>query len=90
MDCLAAHHAYISVVGHAVEQRYLSVAETAAYLGLSPKTVYVWAEKGAMPAYKVGRVWRFDKRELDQFVKGDRAVVIYNPPQCSGPERKGV
>jgi excisionase family DNA binding protein len=55
-----------------MEQRYLSVAETAAYLGLSPKTVYAWAEKGAMPAHKVGRVWRFDRTELDDFVRGQR------------------
>ena len=53
-----------------VEQRYLSVSETATYLGLSPKTVYAWAEKGAIPAYKVGRVWRFDKTDLDDFVRG--------------------
>lgn len=75
---------------HGIEQRYLSVAQTAAYLGLSPKTVYSWVEKGAMPAYKVGRVWRFDKTELDQFVRGEKATLIYNPSECSGPERKGA
>ena len=73
-----------------VEQRYLSVAQTASYLGLSPKTVYSWAEKGAMPAYKVGRVWRFDKTELDHFVKGENVALLYNSSKCSGPERKGV
>jgi excisionase family DNA binding protein len=60
------------VASRNLEQRYLSVAETAAYLGLSPKTVYAWAEKGAIPAYKLGRVWRFDKTELDDFVRGQR------------------
>jgi excisionase family DNA binding protein len=58
------------VQGHILEQRYLSVTEAATYLGLSPKTVYAWVEKGAMPGYKVGRVWRFDKTELDEFVRG--------------------
>ena len=53
-----------------VDQRYLSVSETATYLGLSPKTIYAWAEKGAIPAYKVGRVWRFDKTDVDDFVRG--------------------
>jgi excisionase family DNA binding protein len=61
--------AYIDVEGHVIGQRYLSVMEAATYLGLSPKTIYAWAEKGAMPAYKVGRVWRFDRGELDQFVR---------------------
>ena len=90
MDSLAAHHAYTSVVNHAIGQRYLSVAENAAYLGLSAKTVYGWAEKGAIPAYKVGRVWRFDKTELDHFVRGQMPHGLYNSAQCSGPERKGV
>lgn len=46
------------------------MSEAAAYTGLSPKTIYAWAEKGAIPAYKVGRLWRFDKIELDDFVRG--------------------
>jgi excisionase family DNA binding protein len=76
LDTLAAHCAYICVVDHAIEQRYLSVAETAAYLGLSPKTIYCWAEKSAMPAYKVGRVWRFDRTELDDFVRGQKRQAV--------------
>ena len=70
----------------AIEQRYLSVADAAKYLGLSPKTIYSWAERGMIPAYKVGRVWRFDRAELDDFVKHKRtASVLYNPLQCSEP-----
>jgi len=55
-----------------MERRYLSLADTALYLGLSPKTLYAWVEKGAIPAYKLGRVWRFDKAEMDDFVKSQR------------------
>lgn len=76
LDYLAAHSAYVSVMSHGIEQRYLSVGETAVYLGLSPKTVYSWAEKGIMPAYKVGRVWRFDRAELDDFVRRKREAFI--------------
>jgi excisionase family DNA binding protein len=57
-------------------QRYLSVEQTAIYLGLSPKTIYSWAEKREIPAYKVGRVWRFDKAELDDFVRGKGDAFI--------------
>ena len=76
----------------AIEQRYLNVAGAARYLGLSEKTIYCWAERRRIPAYKVGRVWRFDKTELDDFVRGNisREGFIYNPLECSGPEREGV
>lgn len=62
-------YAYINVAYQCPERRYFSVREAAAYLGLSPKTVYAWAEQHVMPAYKLGRVWRFDKAELDDFVR---------------------
>lgn len=52
-----------------VKQRYFSLGETARYLGLSPKTLYAWAERGEMPAHKLGRLWKFDKSELDEFVR---------------------
>lgn len=80
----------INVAADTIEQRYLSVSQTARYMGLSPKTIYAWAEKGAMPACKVGRVWRFDKIELDEFVRSQGAKGLYNPHKCSGPERKGA
>ena len=54
-----------------IEQRYYDLQQAAAYLGLSVKTIYKWAERRSMPAYKVGRVWRFDREELDRFVKGE-------------------
>ena len=59
-----------------VEQRYLSLDDAAKYLGLSVKTLYKWAEKGEIPAYKVGRLWRFDRPELDDFVRGKRGAFI--------------
>jgi excisionase family DNA binding protein len=57
-----------------IEQRYFSLGDTAKYLGLSPKTIYSWVEKGAIPAYKLGRVWRFDRDELERFVRGTAEI----------------
>ena len=74
-----------------LEQRYLNLHQTAAYLGLSQKTIYAWAENRKMPAYKLGRVWRFDRTELDEFVREGRTVVPTEfkmdtiSPECSGP-----
>lgn len=49
-------------------QRYISLADAAEYLGLARKTLYTWAERGTVPAHKVGRLWRFCRAELDDFV----------------------
>ena len=49
-----------------IENRWLSVEEIAAYLGVKRDTVYKWIERKAMPAHKVGRLWKFRKDEVDQ------------------------
>ena len=55
-----------------MEQRFFSLKQIAIYLGMSSKTIYIWAEEGRIPAYKFGRVWRFDREQIDLFVKGNR------------------
>jgi excisionase family DNA binding protein len=57
-----------------IEQRYLNLNQTATYLGMSPKTIYSWVEGGKIPAYKLGRVWRFDRQELDHFVRSSQQM----------------
>ena len=52
-----------------VEDRWLSVDEIAAYLGVKRDTVYKWIDRKHMPAHKVGRLWKFRKDEVDQWVR---------------------
>lgn len=35
--------------------------------GQKRDTVYKWIERKAMPAHKVGRLWKFRKDEVDQW-----------------------
>lgn len=68
-----------------IEQRYLRLHDAATYLSLSPKTLYAWSERGAVPAYKLGRLWRFDREELDRFLRGEmRGVNIQSAPGAVG------
>jgi excisionase family DNA binding protein len=54
-----------------VEDRWLSVDEIAGYLGVKRDTVYKWIDRKNMPAHKVGRLWKFRKEEVDQWVRKD-------------------
>lgn len=54
-------------------ERWLSVAEIAEYLGVKRDTVYKWIERKAMPAHKVGRLWKFKLNEVDAWVRSGRA-----------------
>lgn len=52
-----------------MEDRWLSVDEIGVYLGVKRDTVYKWISERAMPARKVGRLWKFKKEEVDQWVR---------------------
>jgi excisionase family DNA binding protein len=56
-----------------IEDRWLSVDEIAAYLGIKRDTVYVWIEGRNMPAHKLGRLWKFRKDEVDEWVRSGGA-----------------
>ena len=56
-----------------MEDRWLSVDEIAAYLGIKRDTVYKWIAEKQMPAHKVGRLWKFRKEEVDEWVKSGGA-----------------
>ena len=46
----------------------LTIEEVAKYLRVSDRTVYDWAQKGEIPAGKIGTVWRFKKSEVESWV----------------------
>lgn len=52
-----------------IMDRWLGVEEIAEHLGVSKDTVYAWIAKRNMPAHRVGRLWKFQKTEVDTWVK---------------------
>jgi len=56
-----------------MKERWLSVAEIAAHLGVNPDTIYKWIERKQLPAHKVGRLWKFNASEVDVWVRAGKA-----------------
>jgi excisionase family DNA binding protein len=56
-----------------MEDRWLSVDEIAAYLGIKRDTVYRWISERTLPGHKIGRLWKFRKEEIDEWVKSGGA-----------------
>ena len=44
-------------------------------LGVTKDTVYAWISDKAMPAHKVGRLWKFQASEVDAWVRTGGAAV---------------
>jgi excisionase family DNA binding protein len=48
--------------------RVVNAAEAARVLGININTVYELANQGRIPAFRVGRLWRFSLPELEKWI----------------------
>lgn len=53
---------------------WLSADEIAEHLAVTKDTVYDWIAEKALPAHKVGRIWRFQVSEVDDWVRSGEAA----------------
>ena len=43
----------------------MTLEEVSRYLKLKPQTIYTWAQRGKIPAVKLGKEWRFRRSVID-------------------------
>jgi excisionase family DNA binding protein len=51
----------------------LSTAEVARMLGVSTRTVRLWAECSELPAFKAGRQWRFQAEAITSWLRNHQS-----------------
>lgn len=61
---------------------WLSADDIAAHLGVTKDTIYTWIADKGMPAHKIGRLWKFQATEVDDWVRNDGAA---DPPHSPSP-----
>ena len=63
--------------------RWLSVDEVPKCLGAVKASIYRWIEQKGLPAHKVGKLWKFKRDEVDEWVRsggaGDEAASSRQP-----------
>ncbi|MBC8745103.1 MULTISPECIES: methylation-associated defense system helix-turn-helix domain-containing protein MAD1 [Paraburkholderia] len=59
-----------------MDDRWLSVEEIAEHLGVSKDTIYTWVSSKCMPGHRVGRLWKFKKEEIDEWVRAGGAASV--------------
>ncbi|MBM3244211.1 MAG: helix-turn-helix domain-containing protein [Candidatus Omnitrophica bacterium] len=50
-------------------KQYLSVKELSQYMGISIHTIYLWIQLKKIPYYKIGKIVRFNLREIDAWLE---------------------
>ncbi len=54
--------------------RLIDIDELADYLRLKRQTLYNWLHQGKISGIKVGGVWRFDRRDIDSWLKSRKRL----------------
>lgn len=56
------------------QERWVSVDDVAKHLGIAKDTVYRWIDKKALPAHRVGRLWKFKLTQVDAWIEAGGAA----------------
>ena len=54
------------------EIEWLSTAEAAGRLGITPRTLYRFLDEGQLPGYRFGRVIRLKATDIEDFIENSR------------------
>ena len=54
----------------------LTTETTSKWLGISTRTLCLWAECQEIPAFKVGRQWRFRESELAKWLENPESLKV--------------
>lgn len=60
--------------------KLITIDELSEYLKIKQSTLYSWASSSMIPSYKLNGVLRFDKDEIEEWVKKNK-VEPFNPKQ---------
>ena len=55
-----------------VKYRLMDIEELADYLRLKRQTIYNWLHQNKISGIKIGGVWRFNKKEVDDWLSSKR------------------
>ena len=58
----------------AIIEKWVTLKEVQSYLGVGRETILSWIAKRNMPAYKVGRLWKFKLSEVDDWIRSGGAA----------------
>ncbi len=77
---------------------WLNADETSDYLGISSSNLYTMAQQGRIPGHRLGKMWRFNKSELDAWIRANKPIgeffgsveaTIENNYLLRDPQREG-
>ena len=59
-------------------EKWSTMKDVQEYLGVGRESIMQWISKRNMPAYKVGRLWKFKLSEVDDWIRSGGAAEESN------------
>lgn len=57
-----------------MKTEWLNIEETAKYIGISKSNLYSMAQEKRIPTHRIGKIWRFDVKELDEWIRTKKPI----------------
>lgn len=57
------------------EENWIGTEDAAKYLDVKIATIRKWLKDNKLPAHKIGKLWKFKKSELDEWVKSGKSAL---------------
>ena len=57
------------------EEKWIGTEEAAKYLDVKVATIRKWLKDKKISAHKIGKLWKFKKTELDEWVKSGKSAL---------------
>ena len=73
-----------------IDETFLTTEEVLEYLQVNLRTVYRLIKAGKIPAVRVGRQWRFRKRDIDAWLDSQRLRGGARAAAAPAPARQGA
>lgn len=70
-------------------ERWLSVDEIMAHLGVARDTIYRWIEAKGLPAHRLGKLWKFKASEVDAWIRSGGADETKAAPHPKPDRSRG-
>lgn len=58
-----------------INDNYISIDESAEYLGVKTSTIRTWIKNKGMPAHRIGKLWKFKRSEIDGWVNSGKSAI---------------
>ena len=65
----------IETVDNVQDDKWIGIEEAANFLGVTKDTIRNWIKKNNIPAHKIGKLWKFRKKDLNEWVLSGKSAL---------------